>query len=590
MGNSIPHSTAIASPSVGRFPSQTAPQVERWAHGTLLLIASWLLASVYWVNIEFDDGYTTIANAQYFLGISPDYFSQRGPLLAWLLMPAEWLSNHLGLHPLNVQMHHGLIGVFHFGYCWAVWRILRRQFGARPPVFVAFVAAVPTVVFFSYAGFISHDILPGLLALIMLGLADEYRRNGRWLLLVLLIVLGALGALVKHTFGGLWVAVIVANLLLVAMGSRDRTSFVRLGLLIVAAAMSGVVTWLVYASLLAATYPDSAFWMRPWLQMTSVIHRFDAEGPLREVFYQWIYLRNLSAYGLLAMALLLPGLYLSWRRGTDFQKAAATAWVVLYLLMELSPFKEVRYLAFLAPLTAVIIILPIERVIALGRRGLILVSIILLMDFAGVAQEAARIVDPYYKSSVTHFLRRLPLASEMRSPLIVNRSLSFVAPDSHAFFADRYHRITHVFDDQIRLLYGYGRKDVWRIADLHQLDSAKVPAGSVLIMINDVAVRSRPFPAHNRPALPDYFMQVFAVAESVDLQLTGAAYRVTQSAAQPLLVLQAPTGAGDAIIGGNSFPVADVLRTQGLVQPPANLRLTAFRIYELCRIDGCQSF
>ena len=403
MGNSFQEGTATAPP-IGDRPRGGAPQVEYWANFVLMSIASWLLASIYWVNIEFDDGYTTIANAQYFLGISSDYFSQRGPLLAWLLMPAEWLSHRLGLHPLNVQLHHGLIGVFHFGYCWVAWRILRREFGAHPPVLVAYVAAVPTVVFFSYAGFISHDILPGLLALVMLGLADEYRRNGRWLTLVALMVLGALGALIKHTYGGLWVAVLVANLMLVAMGSRDRAAFVRLVMLMMAAAVSGVITWLVYASLLAAVYPDSAFWMRPWLQMTSVIHRFDAEGPLREVFYQWIYLRNLSAYGWLAMAFLLPGLYLSWRRGNDFQKAAATAWVVLYLLMEFSPFKEVRYLAYLAPLTAVVIILPIERVMALGRRGLILILMILLVDLAGVTREAVRIVDPYYKNSVTHFL------------------------------------------------------------------------------------------------------------------------------------------------------------------------------------------
>ena len=74
----------------------------------LLGLACWLLLAVLLVHLELDDGYTTIANAQHFLGISDGYFWQRAPLMAWLLVPAEWLAPLPWLRRQNFRPRKGL--------------------------------------------------------------------------------------------------------------------------------------------------------------------------------------------------------------------------------------------------------------------------------------------------------------------------------------------------------------------------------------------------------------------------------------------------------------------------------------------------
>ena len=56
------------------------------------ILTAWSLAAVMLVNVDLFDGYSTIANSQYYLGLSPEYFWQRSPALAWWLIPAEWLA------------------------------------------------------------------------------------------------------------------------------------------------------------------------------------------------------------------------------------------------------------------------------------------------------------------------------------------------------------------------------------------------------------------------------------------------------------------------------------------------------------------
>lgn len=108
----------------------------------LWLITAWLVATLYFVRIDFDDGYSTIVNSQYFLGISRDYFWQRGPLVAWLLVPAEFLANLLGLGAFNVLPHHATMIAIHMAYLVGVWIMLKREFGAHTHTLLAFVAAI----------------------------------------------------------------------------------------------------------------------------------------------------------------------------------------------------------------------------------------------------------------------------------------------------------------------------------------------------------------------------------------------------------------------------------------------------------------
>lgn len=150
----------------------------------IAILAAWVAAAAWWVGIEYSDGYAAISNAQYLLGIIDYYYAQRGPFVAALLMPAEWFAESMGLHPLSVRPHHMTFAFLHILYLVTLALVLSRAYRHRCSVLIAFLAAAPTYIFFSYAPFLSHDIFPGALFLIMLVAADRFvttRRFSLWL-------------------------------------------------------------------------------------------------------------------------------------------------------------------------------------------------------------------------------------------------------------------------------------------------------------------------------------------------------------------------------------------------------------------------
>jgi len=557
-----------------------------WA--VLGLIGAWLASSLYFVNIEFDDGYTTIANSQYFLGLSEGYFWQRGPLLAVLLMPAEYVASRLGLHPLNVQAHHALMASLHFAYLVAVWRLLVWRFGASFKVLAAFMYAVPTVVFFSYAPFISHDILPGLIALLMLITADSFMahriRRSWWLL----VALGAAVALIKHTYALIWVAVLLANLTLIALGSSsDRRAWTGWLWLLLAAVLSGILTWIGYVCALWGSFLDVPLLLRPYHQIAQFITHFRREGAIDEIIYQWVYLRNLSAYGVAAGALAIPGLYFAAISGDRLLKTIAVAWVVLFVSMHLIAFKEVRYLAYLAPLTAFLLVPGLAGLAALRPAYAKVFVLIWLIDLAGITTEAQRIFNSYYRDAVTQFLAPLPTAAKLTTPLVMTERLSFISPDSHAFFGDRYHRISNIIDDQIRLLYGYPAARVIRFPDVRGLHMGMFPVGSILIFVNDVAARVPPIHADNSTSLQDYFVQLIGVAEEIRLIRYGDRYRTAAPSRQPILLLRAQGVTADPLNTYGDFAITELERISGQAYRDTEIQIIAFRVHAACNIIGC---
>jgi len=551
-------------------------------------IGAWLIWSLFVVNIEFDDGYATIVNSQYFLGISNDYLWSRAPMLAWLLMPAEWVANALDLHPLDVRPHHLLMATIHLAYFWGVWRLLRARFGNNPSTLIAFAAAIPTVVFFCYAAFISSDLFPGLIALAMLLLADRHSARPRLWTWLALVALGAFAALVKHMYGAIWLAVLVAHACLAAVGrKRDWISLVQLGL---GAAVSGLIFWFAYALVLAGSFPEVALPLRPLQQMRAVVAAFQQEGPIASIIYQWVYLKNLSIYGILAMALVLPGVILSWRSGDRLQRSIAIAWIVLFAVMHAVSFKEARYLAYLAPLTAFLIAPVVAQLLRWQRLYLLPIGIVLLVDLGFSAREAARIAAPFYQNQVNEFLAILPPASALNAPIITTRYLSFLTPDKYAFFGDRYHRIVNLNHDQIRLLYGYPVRMVHTFANVRALTPGAFSPGSILIYVNDVAARVPPIQSDNRTTLQPYFVQLIAVAETLDLRRDGDAYRWGAVSKQPIMLLRADGVDAEPLTSFDRFPVAETRTLLGLEGSPEHLQVLAFRIHALCDLSGCRRY
>ncbi|MBK6740175.1 MAG: hypothetical protein IPG64_21255 [Haliea sp.] len=113
-------------------------------------------------------------------------------------------------------------------------------------------------------------------------------------------------------------------------------------------------------------------------------------------------------------------------------------WIVLVLIMHAIPHKEVRYLAFLAPITA-FVLAPVIKLAWNKRREYRLVIVgLLLIDLMHVVPEAARLYSPYYRQAVTDFFEQLPTGEDQNTQLIIEQPVSFVSPEPGAFFADRF--------------------------------------------------------------------------------------------------------------------------------------------------------
>mgnify|MGYP000962731432 CR=1 FL=1 len=568
---------------------------DRWvrsaAIGILALVAAWLLASLYLNRIELDDGYATIVNSQHFLGVTDGLFWQRGPMLAWLLMPAELLANRLGLHPLSVWPHHLTMALLHMAYLAGVWMLLKRHFGARLQTLLAFVAALPTVLFFSYAPFISHDLFPGVILLLMLILAGEQvaqPRRSRWLLLV---ALGTMMILVKQTYLLFWVAVCGAVAITLQLGDRrGRPSIIPVLQLCMAALASALIAWLVYSWVLRYAFGEHPLLLGPWLQYRGVVEYAQKTGPIDQTFSPWLYARNLSAYGYLAMSLALPGLVLCLRSGRALQQNVAIAWIMLAMSMQLLEFKEVRYLGYLAPLTAVLVATALEKIIHFRRGYLYAALIVLAADLVGATQEALRIREPYYREAMSSFLELFPRKEELRGQVFLQVPMSFISPVRHSFWRDRFHRITHVNLDQLRLLHSYDPSSVGVFEEQRLTGPRAVQPGDTVIFSNDVLMRQPPFQIDNRPLGLEWFSQKFTVAERITLTRVGSDYALQETSGQPVLLLGAIGVTQAPILIRNKVPTADVDSLRGTNDAPDRLSLLGFRVKAQCNAAGCRQF
>lgn len=551
---------------------------------------AWLLLSLTFVRMDFDDGYTTIANTRYFLGESPDYFWQRGPLMALLLIPGEWLADGLGLHPLDVRPHHIVMVALHAITLVAVWKGLRLHFGANSATRMAWIAAMLTPVFFSYGAFISHDIFPGLLLLGQLLLAWRFLQRPTMKLWITLVVIGTLAPLIKHTYATIWIAVFlgvtVATYSLGALKAQLRL----VAALALAAMLSGILTWCLYAAVLSSTYPDASWWIRPYLQAQAFVAGFQREGNISDIIYQWVYLKNWTAYGILAMCFVLPALVLSWRAGNLLQRAAVITWISIVVMMALIRFKEVRYLAYLAPITAIVLVPMLTA--CWQRRGLVPASAIILLAI-GLGQsfrEGFRIFAPYYRTTVTQFLAPLPARGGTVPSVVITGTMSFVSPEPYAFFGDRYHRVTHLNPEQIQALYGYPPGTVMTASNRSAISGADFIPGAVFVFSNGMAARVPPIAPDNRLTLQPDFIQLLAIAEEFELRLDGDWYLLPVPTSQPVMFLHAPGLNHPPLADSSRFPADSLIQLLGMDQRAPTVRALGFRIRSLCNIQGCQSF
>ena len=479
-----------------------------WLEGLLFaLLLAWLAASAVLVKTEYYDGYDSIVNASYFLGESKEYQSTRGPLMGLLLIPAEAIKRAQSMHPLEVAPHHITMAVLHSVYLLGAYFILIRVCGRRFASWLAYLCAVPVFLFFTYAPFISHDILPGIFLLTMVYLADRFMDSPGKRKLAGLILLGAGAALIKHTYALFWVFCFAGPVLL-ALIEKRKAAFGPALKLVLAAAGSGLLCVLVLGIALKGAMPDLGFFERVARQveyLSGEAHDKSQISPL------WIYLRNFPAFGVAAVLLILPGLVLSWRK-SRMLRACVIVWVLAVIVMHLIGIRQVRYLAFVMPLTALLIVAPIQWLsrfrVGLPAVGLAWVSV--FFTIYSPLREALHAFDVFHRTNPARaFLKPLDESGYLRTPIVINWGLlSFMHEREVPLVSDIYHGTFHLGSHHLFNLYGLKQGDIVRIESNQLGQLQDWPDGAVLMgtsagpLLNPVSWQR--VPPRNRDVLEQF--------------------------------------------------------------------------------------
>lgn len=477
------------------------PWLER---GLFLLLIGWLFAAAARMELEYYDGYDSMLNADYFLGETESYQSTRGPLMGFLLVPAQAFKRSAGLHPLEVRPHHFTMALLHGLYLLAVYLVLIRVCGRSLASWLAFLFAVPVFLFFTYAPFISHDILPGIFLLGMVYLADRFMDTPGKRTWTGLVLLGAGAALIKHTYALFWVFILLGPVVL-ALLERRGAGRVRALALLGAALASGLVSVLVLGFVLEGAMPELGFFARIGRQigyLSGEAHDKSQVSPL------WVYLRNLPAFGIAAMVLVIPGLIMSWRVNRML-RACVIVWVLGLIAMHVISIRQVRYLAFLLPLTALLIATPIQVLLkhSLALPLLLLAWATNLFTVYSPLREAAHAFSTFYCTSpVRAFLEPVDTDGVLRTPIIVNWNLlSFMHERDAPLVADIYHDTFHLGTHHLSDLYDCERADLIRLESEQVPQLEKWPDRSAMLittsgpLLNPVSWKR--VPARNRDAL-----------------------------------------------------------------------------------------
>ena len=148
-----------------------------------------------------------------------------------------------------------------------------------------------------------------------------------------------------------------------------------------------------------------------------------------------------------ALVLVIPGIILCWRRGRFFRQVAIV-WICGLVAMHITAAREVRYIAFLMPLTAILVAVAIRWLWRKRKRWAMILVLPIMLDICLAGKEAVRVCAPYYRTDQLQVLFDLidtaPGQPAMvfapgGNPFFVTRSA-----DIQPFGGDWYHRLHHI--------------------------------------------------------------------------------------------------------------------------------------------------
>jgi hypothetical protein len=556
-------------------------KVDRWFQLLWLCLTAWLIACALLVQGEYGDGYQTIVNARYLFGDSPNYFVQRGPLAAIALWPVEVFASAFSLDPLDVRPYHFLSALLHAAYLMGCWLLLRRAPGNDIARLIAFAAAILTVVFYSYAPFLSHDLLPGLLFLLFIFLCHRWLEKRDVKDAVYLVLLGAGVTLIKQTYAIFWIALmfyaVVAWLL---KWDSSRVTVRRVVELGVFGLGSAVISYVAYAWFIGGELPNEAFLKRPLTLIDAISGQYGDD--MAGMFATDLYLRNLHNYGIVAVLLVIPGVVMAWRGADARLRQIAVCWLIGVVCMQLIGFREARYLAFLAPLSAMLIV-PVIQKLSTQKLPLAALLLVVLFDQSRGLVAASVPVRSAARVDVARFVNA-PVGD---GSMYASEVLSFAFSPSSPLARDRYHGIYHLTPLLLSGLYE-GHVSVGSIADPRELGLSGIDVGDRVYYSNDTLLRRPPWNDQNQPAGLENFLLVAGDVVETELVFLQGAYRRPDNKNSYIMFLpDLDVGPMLPRINTGTLSLAAANELYGDVSQESHLTVLAVEIYALCQADSC---
>jgi hypothetical protein len=555
-------------------------KAERWFLLIWLLVTAWMFLCAFMVQGEYGDGYQTIVNARYLFGESPNYFVQRGPLAAIALWPVELVVQSMALDPIDVRPYHFLSGALHSAYLFICWLLLRRAPGSVVAKLIAFCAAFLSVIFYAYAPFLSHDLLPGLLFLLLIFLCHRWLELRNTRDVIYLVLLGAAVTLVKQTYAIFWISIIFyASLAWILKWDSARITFRRLSELGAIALGSALISWFGYAWFIGGELPDDSIFTRPLSLITAISAQYGND--MAGMFATDLYLRNLSNYGIAALLLVLPGLVLAFRCSDGRMRQIAICWLVSVCIMQFIGFREARYLAFLAPLTAMLIV-PVIQHLLKRQLAIAVVFLLIVFDQSRGLRTAIAPLASASKVDVARFVN----SPDSDGPIVASQVLSFAYAATSPLARDRYHGIYHLTPELLSGLY-QGRIAVGNISDPRELGRSQIAPGYRVYFSNDTLLRHPPWSDENAPAGLANFLLVAGDAVNLELVRDGQAYQRVENDGSYVMYMPAE-GIDEQmpVITANELSITAANNLYG-GSVEDRIHVLAVVITALCQADSC---
>ena len=556
-------------------------QADKLFYCIWLLVVSWLFLCAWVIQGETGDGYQTIANSRYLYSGSPDYYGHRGPLAGIVLWPAEIIVSLLNLKPLDVRPYHFLSALLHSLYLLGCWLLAKRQGSAGYAHVAAFVVAILTMVFFANAPFLSHDLIPGLLFLLLIFYYDRWLKNPGIKDSLALILLGFLVTIIKQTFAVFWIALLIYTFLSFLFSwDEKRVTCKKMALLLLFAAISGILSWLSYGLFYANVEPDLHLLLRPaaLIKNTGVLFKEDLEN----FFPANLYLINLHNYNLAAILLIVPGVIMALKGSDSRLRITAICWIISALVVQSIGFREVRYMAILAPLTFFLIIEPIKYLFE--KKLSLLLLLLVVFDLARTIPFA--LAHPGFDSRLN--MERFFESHEHASRVFAFQNLTFVYLAASPLKNDIYHGIYQVSSDEIYLL-NRGKLDVINYSDPGALATLDLQKGDRIFYANNAISRIPPWSEDNIPRGLSELVMVAGEIDAVKLirKHNGFVINADSSDKLYLLIPDESVGRRAPVISAGMLSVNDAKALYGDLSQYDVIDIKAVKIEGLCRADRC---